>query len=649
MSSSPLTPVVSFALCQTLPRSSSSLLVSQMSSYMNSSTGIGGVSTYSAHDSHRYADDSDIGGSVGPTSDRQPNTANPFNQCIIHILQSTGTPSAALLSEHLGGLANQEDKLHAIACGMIAACFKIYDGCKASKDESSVEVRELLLRILNSFVRLAKGRSIVWDSIGMERTLALLQDSAPTVRVQACTMLSTLASFPDSRIPCAVNDGAMLKALVGVFLRDPAVDVVYSTLNALQEITIWAPRLDAPVLQKLAAVISEATTIAPTDRLAAARLRVALQVVWNSSLHSVQKDLAIKDAAMVECVVPLLENAHDAETMRLAAGLLASLAVAQSGKSALIAQPGAVSQACKLTLDRRAAALSLLGKSVRDNAIALVRNFCENAAGLAAVGSALILEPEALLAVLGADQTAKVIAPRLAAAAGRRSAYNAAAAAGYAPAASQAVLSSPVEVLSSLRALLALLKSGPGGELAAWNILDVVPALYALTKYVPATPPSAAQSDTVSSIANLAGRCLLHLCDLHDEARLLLEGIGRALPAEVYAREDIFALVEGAHIQATQKREAEEKRRREEEEARAVAAAEAAAEEARIRAEEEAARAKAEAEALQVIADAEAAAAAAAAAEGGDDAKTEQQLKEEADSNAAQPQNKSASIKQAAH
>ena len=613
---------------------------------MNAATGIGAVSMHNAHQPHRYADDSDIGGSVGPASDLQPNTANPFNKCIIDILQSTRTPSPQLLSEHLGGLASQEDKLHAIACGMIEACYKIYDGCKEKQDESSVEVRAILLRILNSFVRLAKGRSIVWESIGMERTLRLLHDHAPTVRVEACNMLATLASFPDSRIPCAVGDGAMLKALVGVFLRDPSVDVVYSTLSTLQQLTIWAPRLDASVLQKLAAVISEATPIAPKDRLAAARLRIALQVVWNSSLHSVQKDLCIKEAAMVECVVPLLENAHDAETMRLAAGLLASLAVAQAGKSALIAQPGAVSQACKLTLDRRAAVLSLLGKSVRDNAIALVRNFAENSAGLAAVGSALILEPEALLSVLGADQTAKVIAPRLAAAAGRRSAYNAAAAAGYAPAASLAVLASPVESLSTLRALIALLKSGPGGELAAWNILDVVPELYALTKYVPATPPSAVQSENVAAIVNLAGRCLLQLCELQDEARLLLEGIGSTLPSEVYAREEIFALVEGAHIKATQKREAEEKRRREEEEARAIAAAEAEAAEARIRAEEEAARAKAEAEALQALADAEAAAAAAAAAvEGGDDAKTE-----EADSNAAQqPPNKAASAVKQAH
>src|SRR5688572_379443 len=48
----------------------------------------------------------------------QPNTANPFKKTLISILHSKHIPSLSALESTLGYLGNQEDKLHAIACGM---------------------------------------------------------------------------------------------------------------------------------------------------------------------------------------------------------------------------------------------------------------------------------------------------------------------------------------------------------------------------------------------------------------------------------------------------------------------------------------------------------------------------------------------------
>ena len=464
-----------------------------------------------------------------------------------------------------------------------------------------MELRTLLVQVLRSFSLLMRGRREILQADGgggLQRTLRLLSDPAPPVRVAACAMLAALSSFPDSRLPCGADGDAMLRALVRVFLDDSEPAVAHAALPALQQLTNWQPRLDKDTLTKLVAVMDEsARAVASSggaDRAATTRLRTALQVAWNSALLSTQKDAAIS-VGMVECLVPLLADASEQETVRLAAGLLAALAVAHSGKLALLAQAGAVSHACKLALDRRSAGASALGAAVRDNAIALIRNFAEEARGLHAVGAALLPEPDALLAVLGPDRTAQILAPRLAALASDPS----------------SPLAQAHEALDTMRALMALLKTGAGsgsaaaddsdgagsfstapaallamvsgsaagsaaaGRAAAWRIQDVVPTLHALTHYAPpAADSSAAAAEQAATVKTLAGRALLLLCTEEPEARLQLEGIGARLGPERAAQEEIFALVQGRAEAAAQKAAAElaalelEARLREEEAAR---------------------------------------------------------------------------------
>jgi hypothetical protein len=522
-------------------------------------------------------------------------------------------------------LANQEDKLAAMEAGMMQSMFRIYDlamsagggaarGNKTSntlalpqqqqqqqpqnqqQEQDTVQLRQVLVQVVRSFVLLARGRQLLHKSIGLSRTLKLLADPAAEVRVAACALLGALASFPDSRKPCQEGDGAMQAALVHTFLKDSSEVVVHACLAPLQQLTNWNPLLDGPTtLAKLAKCIAQqaAEVVSPATKRTGPpleRLNTALQVVWNSALLSGQKELAI-DAGVVEAVVPLLQDAHAGETMRLASGLLAALAVAQSGKQRLIAQPGAVAQACKLTLDRRAAAASALGKAVRDNAVALVRNFSEANAGLHAVGAALVLEPEALLAVLGADRTAQVLARRLAAAAASVPS-SPAGEEDYideAPAVASSPLTSPDEVLCTLRALLALLKTGAPesssaaaaaeqaeeeepddgnddeaevlpptatsvqGREAAWRVLDIVPQLHRLTHY--RAPPSSSQqqqqqsataADAAATVPKLASRALLLLATDEPEARSQLRAIGALLGSARVAQEEIFALVDAS-------------------------------------------------------------------------------------------------------
>jgi hypothetical protein len=204
------------------------------------------------------------------------------------------------------------------------------------------------------------------------------------------------------------------------------------------------------------------------------------------------------------------------------------------------------------------------------------------------VGAALVLEPEALLAVLGADRTAQVLAPRLAAAAASVPS-SPAEEEDYiddAPAAASSPLASPDEVLCTLRALLALLKTGAPepsaapieqedhddgvnyidedeaealpptatsvqGREAAWRVLDIVPQLHRLTRY--RAPPasqqqqqSATAADAAATVPKLASRALLLLATDEPEALSQLRSIGAGLGPARVAQEEIFALVDAA-------------------------------------------------------------------------------------------------------
>jgi hypothetical protein len=494
----------------------------------------------------------------------QPNTANPFKKNIIDIVHAKNVPSAESLESLLGCLANAEDKLHAIACGLIPACFKIYDSCHHTPETESV--RHVLVRMLRSFVILSKGRSVLLESVGTARVLALLNDPSAPVRIQVCTMLAVLTSFPDVKSP--VKEGrAILLAVVNTFLKDPSQEVTDAAIPALQQLTLLDPLLDEATLTKLSGVIvrtspsSSASSVAQpsdADRIALALLKQTLQVVWNCSLHSTEKDLAIK-VGLVSVIVPLLEDGRPLEIVRCASGVLAALSIAQAGKLAIIAHPGAVAQACKLTLDKRAAEASDLGRAVRKNAVSLVRNFTESPTGLSSVGKFLLPEPEALLEVLGCAQAAAILAPRFS---------------GLDHASTRATLD-PIDLLWSVRALQTMMKTGKPGLDAAWRILDIVPRLYQCVVF---NPPSAAATnkannsaslqETLTSIRGGGNRCLLLLCEANDDARVELLALGAKLPPSSVSSSSIFASVASSHLQARQAQQAKEAKEREEQEQR---------------------------------------------------------------------------------
>lgn len=514
---------------------------------------------------------------------------------------------------------------------------KIYDSCQQS--EETISTREVIVRMLRSCCILTRGRSVLL-SLGVPRTLALLGDASESVRTATCELLATLCSFPDVKTAVAA-ERAILLALVQVFLHDESQSVTDATVPALQQLTNWDPRLDEATLSKLAGVIVR-TAATRDDRIALALLKCTLQVVWNCSLSSREKEVAIT-VGLVEVIAPLLDSAtRDTETVRCASGVLASLTIAQRGKAAVIAQTTAVAQTCRLALDRRSATAGPGPAAVRANSVQLLRNIAEAPTGLRAASAFLVPEPETLLEVLGAAQTASALAPAFAAPLG-------AADSNVGAFDTNAAALTTAELLSAVRALHALIKSGPDGEAGAWRILDIVPRLYACAVYAPPTSPeascdnadaeaaaaaAAANEEAASSIRHTAARCLRMLCDANEDARADLFSLGQRLGPEATAQLDVFAAVEGSYLKLAQAKQALESKQREEEEAaNAAARAQKAAAALRVAEEREAAaqaaaaeRAQAEQAALQAqeaerqrvaeeAAAAEAAAAAAAAAE----------------------------------
>lgn len=463
--------------------------------------------------------------------------------------------------------------------------FKIYDQCKSHPDRLSTRI--LLVRMLRSFSLLKLGRSKIFETSssssqfggGIQRVLKMLDDDEYEVRQVTCELLSTLCSFPDVKTHVQ-KDRHILKRLIELFLNDTHQSVTDASIPALQQVTNYDPLIDDPplALTKLASVIVRTSSMVE-DRHALTLLKSTLQVVWNSSLHSLAKSMCIQ-VGMVEVITPLLENDRDIETIRCATGVLASLAIDQRGKSAIIAQPGAIAQACKLTLDKRGASRSPLASAVRTNSVLLIRNFTENLQGLEGVGKFLIPDPETLLEVLGPIQVAKILETRMVGFEGG----------------SMTPTPTPAEAMYTVRGMYALLKHGPEGHEAAWQILDVIPRLYKAAIY--SSPGSASIQETVTSVRQSSSRCILLLCQENDDARLELSLLSQRIGPQATKELDVFAAVESSYLKVKEARLALEARQREEAAAAAAAAEEAEREAARQRQrQKEEAEAKAQAEA----------------------------------------------------
>jgi len=491
------------------------------------------------------------------------NTSNPFYAALAHILNEKSQVDNQVAREVLeviwGYVANQEDKLYAIDAGMIPCLLRLYDeACQtssASEESSSRSLRVIIVKMMGSFVLLARGRGLIFgdsqtqDGGGsskkhrcgcVDQLLRWLNDPAADVRREACATISKLLSFPDARqhvlktqpptsspsLPTSPSSpSAFLVALTQTFLTDPEPSVVHAAIDSLLSLSSWEAALNEGTLKKLAHTI--ATLSKATDRDSVRLLHTCLQLMWNCSMLPALKVTCLRVGLLQACL-PILHDGSvaDEESRRLAAGVLSALTVSHEGKIELLSSSGALTQLCKLLLQSgKSSSMQSQGQSqsqsqmretvghmdasisiaVRTNLLLTARNVTEHPAGLKEVGEILRSSPQQLLEIVGCQPMGTIIGGWMEQQSGKQREQEIA----------------PQDLLWILRALVHLLQAPPSthsssspspispilsalaaapGAAAAYRIVHIVRRLYAWIDYQPPASASASTSTTASTV-----------------------------------------------------------------------------------------------------------------------------------------------------
>lgn len=410
--------------------------------------------------------------------------SNPFKHTINLIVQARDVPDNVILQDLLGCLANQEDKVDALRCGLIPAIFRLYE--RARLIDEYYPVRHTLMQMLHSFTLLKLGRQEIFERHSLNITLAPLFDSHPLVREEAIYYIASFCSFIDSR-QYMTQHPEIFVTINKLFLEDHQVNVIFAAIFGLKELTRFIPaKVEEQTMKKLVEIIQELAYLTPpVGKKETQTLKAALQAVWNACCDVKQKQAAI-EVHVVDAVTPLLES-NDEELKRLSAGVLMAITVEEKGKVTVLKSTLLVKQLCHLVLD------SVTPVAVHSVVSQVLRNCGENPLSYSIYAEALLQYPDVLISILGEKVMAKIIQPII-----------------------QANETS-AKIVWAARALHFLLKTEEG-RIAAWEMLGIVPRLAQMS------------CSADKSIKALASRCLTALCQDNEDAQLELHRVHATLP-----------------------------------------------------------------------------------------------------------------------
>jgi len=194
---------------------------------------------------------------------------DPFRKALTEVIrgyeesQPESLPSWSCLRFLTGFLANQSKKLTAINEGLVTSCFEAYDAYRQLMAEGTAwdeaeelktlgmppavpgvpgttdltcQCRQEILKILHSLIVALPAREIVYSDFGIDRLTAPLSDPHPLVRLEACDLITTFATFPDALEPMS-NSLRLYQSISELVLHDPDSKVVSASIAALAKLT----------------------------------------------------------------------------------------------------------------------------------------------------------------------------------------------------------------------------------------------------------------------------------------------------------------------------------------------------------------------------------------------------------------------------
>mmetsp|Transcript_23081 Transcript_23081/g.37076 ORF Transcript_23081/g.37076 Transcript_23081/m.37076 type:complete len:449 (+) Transcript_23081:123-1469(+) len=412
---------------------------------------------------------------------------NPFHAALLIVNNVKSHPTAQQLEALHKFLSNQEDKMTAIAEGMVKSCGTHYKFSLRPEIKDGNVVRAGLLKLMTAAAVVYQGRCAIFKSLGVDTVLGYLKDSDVETRCAACDLLKELSKYPDSSSVLLKGKKAV-QGLVNLLIdQEECEAVVCRTIAPLASLAEFDPYLEEKPIAKVIAILKQFSPKAKgipgggmaLDHEAIALTEDSLKLLLHATAAERQKRIAIDNGVVPTVSIIFDSNEYYENMSRLATAVVLNTSIDEKGKAAAVDCKGCVPALCELACDKSIMA------GLRENAVMALRSITENTKGLHQCTQVLLYKPQEAREILGDKRMAVMLSP---------------------------VFDSEdaEEIRAALKSVELLLKDDKGAG-AVWDIVEII------EKLVLSFGKDNGKKG-VGNIKKLANTCLYGLCSKNEEA-----------------------------------------------------------------------------------------------------------------------------------
>jgi len=412
---------------------------------------------------------------------------NPFHAALLIVNNIKSHPTAQQLEALHKFLSNQEDKMTAIAEGMVKSCGTHYKFSQRPEIKDGNVVRAGLLKLMTAAAVVYQGRCAIFKSLGVDTVLGYLKDSDVETRCAACDLLKELSKYPDSSSVLLKGKKAV-QGLVNLLIdQEECEAVVCRTIAPLASLAEFDPYLEEKPIAKVIAILKQFSPKAKgipgggmaLDHEAIALTEASLKLLLHATAAERQKRIAIDNGVVPTVSIIFDSNEYYENMSRLATAVVLNTSIDEKGKAAAVDCKGCVPALCELACDKSIMA------GLRENAVMALRSITENTKGLHQCTQVLLYKPQEAREILGDKRMAVMLSP---------------------------VFDSEdaEEIRAALKSVELLLKDDKGAG-AVWDIVEII------EKLVLSFGKDNGKKG-VGNIKKLANTCLYGLCSKNEEA-----------------------------------------------------------------------------------------------------------------------------------
>jgi len=338
---------------------------------------------------------------------------NPFHAALLIVNNVKSHPTAQQLEALHKFLSNQEDKMTAIAEGMVKSCGTHYKFSLRPEIKDGNVVRAGLLKLMTAAAVVYQGRCAIFKSLGVDTVLGYLKDSDVETRCAACDLLKELSKYPDSSSVLLKGKKAV-QGLVNLLIdQEECEAVVCRTIAPLASLAEFDPYLEEKPIAKVIAILKQFSPKAKgipgggmaLDHEAIALTEDSLKLLLHATAAERQKRIAIDNGVVPTVSIIFDSNEYYENMSRLATAVVLNTSIDEKGKAAAVDCKGCVPALCELACDKSIMA------GLRENAVMALRSITENTKGLHQCTQVLLYKPQEAREILGDKRMAVMLSP----------------------------------------------------------------------------------------------------------------------------------------------------------------------------------------------------------------------------------------------